>query len=134
VTPPRAALAAAVALLLVATPPALADHAWAPVLTIDADSARALMDRGVRVEPLDLRPAAEFRTGRLPRARSLPLAELPDRVDEVPHRGVVVLYCACGHDELVRAYQFLRGRRYANVYVLEGGIEAWRRLGHPLER
>jgi rhodanese-related sulfurtransferase len=104
------------------------------VLVIDAESARSLMDGGERVEPLDLRPASEFRGGRLPRARSLPLVELRDRVDEVPRAGVVVLYCACGRDELLRAYQFLRGRRYANVYILEGGIEAWQRLGYPVER
>jgi rhodanese-related sulfurtransferase len=114
--------------------PAVADHAWAPVLTIDAESAKSLMDRGERVEPLDLRSATEFQAGRLPRARSLPLRELPDRVDEVPQRGIVVLYCGCQRAELLRAYQFLRGRRHANVYVLEGGIEAWQQLGYALER
>lgn len=133
-TSQRGRLAAALALLLLVARPAVADHAWAPVLTIDADSAKSLMDRGERVEPLDLRPEAEHRAGRLPRARSLPLVQLRERVDEVPHQGVVVLYCGCGRTELLGAYQFLRGRRYANVYVLEGGIEAWQRLGYPLER
>ena len=130
----RSAVVAAAGLLLMMAAPAIADHAWVPVLTIDPDSAKSLMDRGEPVEPVDLRPATEFRAGRLPRARSLPLGELRDRVDEVPHRGVVVLYCGCGRDELLRAYQLLRGRRHANVYVLEGGIEAWQRLGYPLER
>jgi rhodanese-related sulfurtransferase len=129
-----AAFAAVIALSALVAAPASADHAWAPVLTIDAESAKALMDRGERVEPLDLRAPAEFVAGRLPRARSLPLGELRERVDEVPRAGVVVLYCGCGRDDLLRAYQFLRGRRYANVYVLEGDIEAWRRLGYPLER
>lgn len=133
-TPQRARLVAVVALLWLVATPAIADHAWAPVLTIDADSARSLMDRGERVEPVDLRSETEFRRGRLPRARSLPLGELRERVDEVPHRGVVVLYCGCAQAELLRAYQFLRGRRYANVYLLEGGIEAWQGLGYPLER
>ncbi|HEY7517792.1 MAG TPA: rhodanese-like domain-containing protein [Methylomirabilota bacterium] len=113
---------------------AWADHRWAPVLTIDADSAKSLMDRGERVEPLDLRPSADFQTGRLPRARSLPLADLADRVDEVPRSGVVVLYCGCPRDQLVRAYQFLRGRRYTNVFVLEGDLEGWRGHGYALER
>jgi rhodanese-related sulfurtransferase len=131
---PRASLGVAVALLLAHWAPAFADHAWAPVLLIDPASAKQLIDRGERVEPLDLRSETEFRAGRLPRARWLPLAELPDRVDEVPRTGVVVLYCACERDELLRAYQFLRGRRYTNVYVLEGGIDAWRTLGFGLER
>jgi rhodanese-related sulfurtransferase len=130
----RATVAAAIAVGLLTAGPAVADHAWAPVLTIDPESARSLIERGEPVEPLDLRSEAEFRAGRLPHARLLPLAELRERVREVPERGLVVLYCACSRDELFRAYQFLRGRRYTNVYVLEGGIDGWRRLGYPLER
>jgi rhodanese-related sulfurtransferase len=122
------------AVILLGTTRAAADHAWVPVLTIDADSAKSLIDRGAEVEPLDLRSPAEFQTGRLPRARSLPLGDLPDRVDEVPRRGVVVLYCGCPRDQLVRAYQFLRGRRHTNVFVLEGDIDAWRGRGYALER
>ena len=114
--------------------PAVADHAWAPVLTIDAESAKSLIDRGEQVAPLDLRAAADFQAGRLPHARSLPLGELPDRVDEIPRSGVVVLYCGCPRDQLVRAYQFLRGRRHTNVFVLEGDIDAWRGRGYALER
>jgi rhodanese-related sulfurtransferase len=123
----------AVAWLLLASR-AAGDHGWAPVLTIDAESAKSLIDRGERVEPVDLRSAAEFRAGRLPRARSVPITELRDRVAEVPLLGVVVLYCGCRRDELLSAYQFLRGRRYTNVYVLEGGIDAWLSYGYPLER
>jgi rhodanese-related sulfurtransferase len=120
--------------VLLGTTPAGADHAWAPVLMIDADSAKSLIDRGEQVEPLDLRSPAEFQTGRLPRARSLPLGDLPDRVDEVPRRGVVVLYCGCPRDQLLRAYQFLRGRGHTNVFVLDGDIDAWRGRGYALER
>lgn len=121
-------------IVLVTATSAWAEHGWAPVLTIDPASAKSLMDRGERVEPLDLRPPAEFQAGRLPRARSLPLGDLPDRVDEIPRNGVVVLYCGCPRDRLVRAYQFLRGRRYTNVFVLEGDIDAWRGHGYALER
>ena len=120
--------------LAVAPGAADADHAWAPVLTIDPASAKSLMDRGELVQPLDLRSPTDFRAGRLPHARSLPLRELSERVGEVPDRGIVVLYCACGRDELLRAYQLLRGHRHLNVFVLEGGIEAWRGLGYALER
>ena len=44
--------------------PAIAEHGWAPVLTNDADSAKSLIERGERVEPLDLRSPAEFESGR----------------------------------------------------------------------
>ena len=130
----KVAATLATAVLLVSGMRAEADHGWAPVLTIDADSAKSLMDRGERVEPVDLRSPVEFKAGRLPRARSVPIADLPDRVDEVPRSGIVVLYCGCPHDQLLRAYQFLRGRRHTNVFVLEGDIDAWRGQGYPLER
>jgi len=104
------------------------------VLTIDTDSAKSLIDRGERVEALDLRSPTEFQAGRLPRTRSLLLDDLPDRVDEVPRSGVVVLYCGCPRDRLLRAYQFLRGRLHTNVFVLEGDIDAWRLRGYALER
>ena len=119
---------------LASATPARADHGWAPVLTIDAESAKALIDRGDRIEPLDLRSPVAFKEGRLPHARSLPLGDLPDRVDEVPRSGVVVLYCGCPREQLLRAYQFLRGRRHTNVFVLEGDIDAWRSRGYALER
>ena len=119
---------------LVSSTPAAADHGWGPVLMIDPDSAKSLLDRGERVQPLDLRSPTEFQSGRLPRARSVPLDDLPDRVDEVPRTGVVVLYCGCPRDQLVRAYQFLRGRRHTNVFVLDGDIDAWRGRGYALER
>jgi rhodanese-related sulfurtransferase len=130
----RVSTALIVVAALMSATPAIAEHGWAPVLTIDADSAKSLIERGALVEPLDLRSPTEFERGRLPRARSLPLADLPDRVDEVPRSGVVVLYCGCPRDQLVRAYQFLRGRRHTNVFVLEGDIDGWRGRGYALER
>ena len=124
---------AAFAVVLGAAAPGRADHAWAPVLTIDAESARTLVDRGERLHLVDLRPAVDV-ADRLPGARSMPLAELRERVHEVPRTGIVVIDCACPRDELLRAYQFLRGRQYRNVFVLEGGIDQWIQLGHRLER
>ena len=131
----RAAASLAAAVARAARPArAGADHAFAPVLSIDAESAKTLMDRGEPVQPLDLRSVADFRAGRLPHARSLPLRELRERVDEVPAGGIIVLYCGCPRDELLRAYQWLRGHRHLNVFVLEGDIAAWRQSGYALER
>lgn len=42
---------------------------------------------------LDVRPAEEFRAGHLPGARSVPLAELADRLGELPREREVVAYC-----------------------------------------
>ena len=115
--------------------PAEGGHQWyATVLTIDAESLRKQFETPDRPVPIDLRPADEFQRGRLPGARSLPLAELRERVEEIPRQGLIVLYCACKTLDANGAYQFLRGRGYANVFVLEDGIAAWQARGYPLER
>ena len=114
--------------------PARADHArFGPVLTIDHESARALMERG-GVAPIDLRSEDDFRAGRLPGARSLPLSTLASRLDEVPGGGVIVLYGDGPIERVLGAYHLIRARRAADVYVLEGGLEGWRRLGYRVER
>ena len=55
----------------------------------------ALLER-VRQEEvllLDVRPSAEFAAGYLAGAVSIPLAELPQRLDELPRRRDIVAYC-----------------------------------------
>lgn len=55
----------------------------------------ALLDRVRRgdVTLLDVRPADEYRAGHLAGARSIPLAELPARLRELPRAREVVAYC-----------------------------------------
>jgi rhodanese-related sulfurtransferase len=42
---------------------------------------------------LDVRPRDEYEAGHIPGARSIPIGELPDRLDELPARQEVVAYC-----------------------------------------
>lgn len=42
---------------------------------------------------LDVRPAEEFAAGHLPDAWSIPLAELPQRLAELPRHKTIVAYC-----------------------------------------
>ena len=127
-----AAMAALVA-ALVWVSPALGDHRYGPVFTIDPDDAAALIARG-GVAPIDLRPETEFQTGRLPGARSVPLATLASRTAELPPDGVILIYGDGPNERLFRAYHFIRARRAGAVYLLDGGIDGWRRVGYPVER
>src|SRR5439155_24287133 len=79
-------------------------------------------------------PESEFKTGRLPGARSVPLATLASRTDELPPDGMILLYGDASNERLFRAYHFIRARRGGAVYLLDGGIDGWRRVGYPLER
>ncbi len=58
----------------------------------DREEILALVRAGA-VTLLDVRPAAEFAAGHLPGARSVPLAELPARLRDLPRGREVVAYC-----------------------------------------
>jgi DNA-binding transcriptional ArsR family regulator len=63
--------------------------------TITPEALQAGLARGEMVL-LDVRPAEEFDAGHLPGARSLPRAELPARLDELPAEALIVTYCRRG--------------------------------------
>lgn len=82
---------------------------------------------------LDVRPEDEYRAAHLPHARSLPLDQLRQRLDELPAGVPVVAYCRgpfclMAHDAvaLLRA----RGRE---AYPLSEGVAEWRASGLALE-
>ncbi|MCC5581468.1 metalloregulator ArsR/SmtB family transcription factor [Microtetraspora sp. AC03309] len=81
---------------------------------------------------IDVRSADSYAEGHLPGAVSLPLEELRDRLDELPHDVEIVAYCGGPYCVVSpRAVRLLRehGRR---ARPLEGGITGWRGSGHRL--
>lgn len=128
-----AGLLACVGLTAVGSLPALAVHVSTDVpLAIACEDVQRYREAGEDVVLIDLRPPEAFRSGHLPRARSLPLDEVRRREAEVPRTGRVVLY-ASTPEEAAAAYQALREAGHRNVMVLAGGLPAWIRLGYPVE-
>ena len=128
-----AAIALVVGALAVASP-AGGDHTrLPPVLTIDPATVRMLLERG-GVAPIDLRPESDFQTGHLPGAHSWPLATVETRLEALPRSGVIILYGEGAIERVLRVYHLIRPRAPGDVYVLEGGLEGWRRAGYTLER
>jgi len=82
---------------------------------------------------LDVRPEQEFRSGHIPGALSVPLAELEHRLAELPRDRQLVAYCRGPYCVMsIEAVEILRrhGRQAAR---LEIGVPDWRALGLPLE-
>lgn len=98
-----------------------------------ADRIKQLMDAGERVFLIDMRPAKEYQQSRLPGARSLPLAELPNRFGEVPKSGRVVLYCDCKPYDIADRAVFLEYRGYRNIFIMPEGYQGWVKRGYPTE-
>jgi rhodanese-related sulfurtransferase len=95
-----------------------------------AELRRRLRDGEVTV--LDVRPRAEYEAGHIAGARSLPLAELEERLRDLPPDGEVVAYCRGPYcviaDEAVAA---LRAKGYRARRLAEG-FPDWRSRGFPV--
>jgi len=82
---------------------------------------------------LDVRGRSEWDAGHVPGATLIPLAELPDRLGELPENEPVAVHCQGGSRAAIAASLLLaRGRR--SVASLTGGFGAWLKEGLPIER
>jgi rhodanese-related sulfurtransferase len=81
---------------------------------------------------VDIRDAAEFAKGSLPNAKNIPLGELGNRASkELKKDRPVIVLCNAGNIA-GRAAAKLRASGIADVYVLAGGLNAWREAGLPV--
>lgn len=84
------------------------------------------------VTVIDVRPQTEYDTAHLPYARSIPLAELEQRMDEIPRDRAVVAYCRGPFCLLSdEAVQLLISRGFQATKTLDGVTE-WRAAGLKL--
>jgi rhodanese-related sulfurtransferase len=83
---------------------------------------------------LDVREPAEFTGGKLPNAVHIPLSQLGNRGSELAKltSRPVVVYCAMGRRARA-AGAVLAKLGFADVYMLTGGLKAWKDAGLPLE-
>lgn len=79
---------------------------------------------------IDVREADELAICRIPGAVHIPLAELPERLAEIPAGRPVLIHCHHGGRSL-RATHFLRARGRTEVSNVKGGIDAWSRQVDP---
>lgn len=107
----------------------------APGQALEGADRTTLLRRAARGEivVIDVRPAEEYEAGHLPRARSMPLAELRARLRELPKNKPVVAYCR-GPFCLMsgEAVALLKKRGYRATQLVDGVAE-WRAQGLPVE-
>lgn len=80
---------------------------------------------------IDVRQPDEYAQGHIPGSVLIPLAEIPQRLGELPVDKDVVVYCRSGHRSKAAAL-FISSHPYvaATVFNMVGGILAW--SGHLL--
>ncbi|WP_153110062.1 ArsR/SmtB family transcription factor [Propionivibrio limicola] len=103
--------------------------------TLSAVSREELLEQAGRGEVfvIDVRPAAEYEAAHLPFARSMPVAEIEQRLAELPSDVEIVAYCrgpfCLLSDEAVKV---LAAKGYRARKIPEG-ISEWKAAGLPVE-
>lgn len=103
---------------------------------LDTETRLSLLEKARRgdVVVLDVRPAEEYLTGHLPYARSMPLAELRQRLAELPTDKEIVAYCRGPFCMLsAEAVQLLREHGHT-AYKISDGLPEWLAAGLPVEQ
>lgn len=101
--------------------------------SLPAERVKKLLDAGEKLVFIDLRPAKEFQQTRLPGARSIPIAEIANRFNEIPKTGRVILYCDCKPYDVADRAVFLEYRGYRNIFIMPEGYSGWVQRGYPIE-
>ena len=90
--------------------------------------AAALAENGAVL--VDVREKSEWQAGHAPKARHIPLAQLPARSRELPTGRPLVTVCRSGaRSRRAAALLAAEGREVVN---LAGGLHAWARAGLPV--
>jgi rhodanese-related sulfurtransferase len=108
--------------------PLVRNRAGGPTLT--TLQATQLINRK-NAQIVDTRSPEEFGKGSLPNAKNIPLASVAQRAGELKKDKPVILVCNTG-TSATRAAAALRAAGFAEVYVLGGGIAAWKEAGLPI--
>ena len=99
--------------------------------TIAPERARQLLgDDGVLV---DIREADEHARERIPGARHVPLSKLDATDAALPQGAPVIFHCRSGARTLANASRLVAwAGQSRDAYVMEGGLDAWRKAGLPV--
>jgi rhodanese-related sulfurtransferase/DNA-binding MarR family transcriptional regulator len=110
------------------------DRLVANPATLISVGREALLEQARRgdIIVIDVRPPAEYEVAHLPFARSMPLAEIEQRLAELPTDKEIVAYCRGPFCLLSdQAVSLLAGRGY-RARKIRDGVSEWRAAGLPL--
>lgn len=104
-----------------------------PFYRIDVAEAKDMLeDDGVVV--IDVREPHEYQSGHLPNASLIPVNNVFARRDELPKDKKIVFVCAVGQRSALAAeLAAASGLPADQLYTLDGGTDAWKNAGEPVE-
>lgn len=99
-----------------------------PYKTISVAQAKDILGSGATL--IDVRSAQEWRTGRAPQAKHVPLDRLQASTAGLQKTRPVIAVCASGVRS-ASAARLLAANGY-DAYSVRGGMAAWRQAGEPV--
>ncbi|MDX1335304.1 MAG: rhodanese-like domain-containing protein [Gammaproteobacteria bacterium] len=108
--------------------------------TISPQSLDSLLNREGPATLIDVRTPAEYRAGHAKGAISIPLDDLqPEKLSgllgdkRLGHEQPLFLTCQSGI-RAGKAAERLKAAGFTNLFLLQGGTQAWNRAGLPMQR
>lgn len=97
---------------------------------VSVDEAYAMVQDGAFM--LDVREVTEWNEFHAPVATLIPLGELASRVNELPRDKKIVVVCHSGNRSQ-QGRDILLAAGFTQVTSMDGGMNAWRTSGYPIE-
>ncbi len=118
--------------------PASSEKASAPtaeVKDVTPEEAEKILKSKKDVVVLDVRTQEEFEDGHIKGAKNLDVMDdaFAEKLGELDKNKTYVLHCAAG-GRSSRVLKEMRKRDFKSVYHMNGGINAWKEAGKPLEK
>ena len=88
-------------------------------LQVHVDRVRELVESGAFI--IDVRPNAMYEQGHLKNAVNIPMAQIRERLNEIPKDRPVYVHCKIGQTSY-NAVMALQGNGFKNVYNISGGF------------
>ena len=109
------------------------DHQVNKGLLLSPAKAIRLMNNNDDALILDIRAAAEYKSGYIKGAKNTPISELTSKIDSYASykNKPVLVYCNSGNT-VTGAIKLLRNAGFEKINNLEGGILAWKEANLPL--
>lgn len=80
---------------------------------------------------IDVRRRDEFKKGHLRKAKNIPIDDFKDRLNKIPKKRDVMVYCETGARS-IRAVRFLEVAGHDRIFHMHEGMRGWRKAGHPV--
>jgi adenylyltransferase/sulfurtransferase len=106
------------------------------VQSIKPEELKKLIESKADILVVDNQPKGAYDMEHIPGAVNFPWAPQIKVPVNLPRNKMLILYCACSHEEDSTdvAEKLMREFGYNNIKVLEGGWLRWVELGYPIEK